>query len=318
MGEFELIRQVFMPVARATASPDIVVGPGDDCAVQAIPPGSELVFSIDTLVEGVHFPPDYPPEFLAWRSLAAAASDLAAMGADPVCFTLAMTLPESDEAWLTAFGRGLGSAAANFQLALAGGDVTCGPLTITIQVHGTLPAGTALLRSGARPGDLVCVSGCLGDGAAALHWLKVPDPGEQARKLLEKYHHPVPRLALGVSLRGRASAAIDISDGLLADLSHILEASNVGAQVDADKLPLSASLLELHPDEARTLALEGGDDYELCFTLPQAQWQSVSQQGLGLTVIGRITDRRGLWLSSQDGERKMDPVGYDHFRGYRP
>ncbi|WP_404368323.1 thiamine-phosphate kinase [Marinobacter sp.] len=313
MGEFELIRQIFMPIARATASAGVLLGPGDDCAIQSLPPDTELAFSVDTLVEGVHFPRHYPPEYLGWRCLAVAASDLAAVGADPACFTLALTLPDSSEPWLSAMGMGLQEAADAFGLTLAGGDVTRGPLTITVQVHGTVPAGQAILRCGAQVGDVVCVSGTLGDASAALQWLDDPAPPAAARELLERYHHPKPRLLLGTMLRNRATAAIDISDGLLSDLSHILDASGVGAIIEEDSLPLSPALQALDPDKAKAHALDGGDDYELCFTLPPAQWDALKALAPDLTVIGRVIKEQGLWLAGQEGKRKVEAAGYDHF-----
>lgn len=313
MGEFELIRQVFEPVARASRTPGLVLGIGDDCAIQRIPEGYELVFSVDTLVEGVHFPRDYNPEHLATRGLAVAVSDLAAMGADPVCYTLALTLPGADHVWLERFGRALANASCAFGIALAGGDTTRGPLAVTIQVHGTVPAGQALMRSGAKPGDRVVVSGHLGDAAEALNWLDV-EPGSRAGALLERYHRPQPRLRLGQYLRGRASAAIDISDGLAADLGHILEASEVGARLDVAMLPLSAALRELAGSHAARQALIGGDDYELCFTVPESQWRDVRQWGREqLTAIGEIVDTPGLQLQNAAGlDREL--TGYDHFR----
>ncbi|MDX1634710.1 MAG: thiamine-phosphate kinase [Marinobacter sp.] len=313
MGEFELIRQIFLPVAEATATPAVRLGIGDDCAIQSLPAGTELVFSVDTLVEGVHFPRQYEPEHLAWRALAVAASDLAAMGADPVCFTLALTLPSSDQAWLEAFGHGLQAAARAFDLALAGGDTTRGPLTVTIQVHGTVPDGAAITRGGARPADLVCVSGALGDAGAALGWLDTEPLPPRASELLARYHRPWPRLGLGKNLRGLATAAIDISDGLLADLGHILTASGVGATLDVSRVPLSPALRTLHADRAESLALQAGDDYELCFTLPPEHWERVCQLDPGLTVIGRITRESGLILKRDDGEERVHATGYDHF-----
>lgn len=313
MGEFELIRQIFRPVAEATATPAVRLGIGDDCAIQALPDGAELVFSVDTLVEGVHFPRDYDPEHLAWRSLAVAASDLAAMGAEPVCFTLALTLPESDTEWLTRFGRGLQVAATSFSLALAGGDTTRGPLTLTLQVHGTVPAGQAMLRNGARPGDLICVSGALGDAGAALDWLQAEVLPTQASELLARYHRPWPRLGLGTQLRGLASAAIDISDGLLADLGHILAASGVGARIDVNAIPLSPALRVLVPERALDLALHAGDDYELCFTVPPSKWEQVRALDAGVVRIGQVTDGAGLVLCHDGKEEQVEAAGYDHF-----
>lgn len=315
MGEFDLIRQIFQPVAEATSSPLLPLGLGDDCALQIIEAGSQLVFSIDTLVEGVHFPHNYNPAFLGWRSLAVAASDLAAMGADPVCFTLALTLPSAERGWVANYADGLLEAAKAFGLALAGGDTTRGPLTISIQVHGTVPAGTALTRSGAEPGDLVCVSGTLGDASAALVWLEGDSDSEEVMRLLSRYHHPEPRLALGQALRGYATAMIDISDGLEADLQHILIASGVGARIDAAQLPLSPELLRLVPDKARQLALYGGDDYELCFTIPPSAWERFQQSGCArsISVIGEITSEPGLWCKGPGGYERLAAGGYDHF-----
>lgn len=313
MGEFELIRQVFEPVARSSRTPGLIKGIGDDCAIQRIPEGQELVFSVDTLVEGVHFPHDYDPEHLATRALGVAVSDLAAMGADPVCYTLALTLPGADRVWLECFGRALADASGAFGIALAGGDTTRGPLAVTVQVHGTVPAGQALMRSGAKPGDRVVVSGHLGDAAEALSWLDA-EPGSSADALLDRYHRPQPRLQLGQYLRGRASAAIDISDGLAADLGHILEASSVGARIDVALLPLSATLRKFAGSHAARQALIGGDDYELCFTVPESQWRDVQQwRREPLTMIGEIVETPGLQLQNAAGlDRAL--TGYDHFR----
>ncbi|MCG7201317.1 thiamine-phosphate kinase [Marinobacter pelagius] len=313
MGEFDLIRRYFLPVAEKGHHPDLVLALGDDCAIQSVPPDQDLVFSIDTLVEGVHFPAHYYPDYTAWRALAAAASDLAAMGAAPVCFTLALSLPEADEAWLEGFGRGLAQAASRFGLALAGGDTTRGPLTISIQVHGTVAKGQGLTRSGARTNDLVAVSGTLGDAGAALDFLDVPEPGEDGCALLERYHHPQPRLELGQALRGFASACIDISDGLLADLGHILERSAVGATINPELLPLSVPLQHYAGDRAQDLALSSGDDYELCITISEALWErlpaAIKKQ---LTVIGYID--RGEGIRFTDGKvADSGAQGFDHF-----
>ncbi|MDO3723259.1 thiamine-phosphate kinase [Marinobacter sp. chi1] len=313
MGEFELIRRFFQPLAGRSASSSLILGPGDDCAIQRVPDGRDLVFSVDTLVEGVHFPKAYPSDKLAWRALAAAASDLAAMGAEPVCFTLALTLPCADESWLSAFSRGLFQAAEEFGLALAGGDTTRGPLVVTLQVHGVVPKGQGLHRNGAKNGDLVCVSGCLGDAGAALEYLAEPDPTQDMQAVLQRYHQPLPRLALGQQLSGVASAAIDISDGLAADLEHILEASGVGASIRAEAIPLSPALVRLTGDQAVDYALRSGDDYELCVTLPPAGWQALpSDIRQQLSVIGSIEPEPGLRIQGWQGT--ADQHGFDHFR----
>ncbi|WP_148864786.1 thiamine-phosphate kinase [Marinobacter fonticola] len=314
MGEFELIQQIFEPIAKSTQRPDLVFAIGDDCAIQRIPAGHELVFSVDTLVEGVHFPHDYMPEHLATRALAVAVSDLAAMGADPVCYTLALTLPSADRAWLEAFGQALARASQAFGIALAGGDTTRGPLTLTVQVHGTVPEGAALRRNGAKPGDRVVVSGTLGEAAEALNWLDAASPRESVATLLDRYHRPQPQLQLGRYLRGRASAAIDISDGLISDLRHIMRASGVGAEIDASALPLSRALQAVAGEKGPQLALEGGDDYELCFTVPPERWPEVQRDAPEqLTVIGEITEVEGLVLCNASGIAG-NLVGYDHFR----
>lgn len=313
MGEFELIATLFQPLADTTRRPELLLGLGDDCAIQRLPPGQDLVFSVDTLVEGVHFPAEYDPEHLGWRALAVATSDLAAMGAAPVCFTLALTLPDADPDWLERFVAGLRKAALSFGLALAGGDTTRGPLVLSLQVHGQAPAGQALRRHGARPGDLVCVSGPLGGAAAALDCLATPDaPG--AARLLACYHWPQPRLTLGQWLRGRASSCIDISDGLRADLGHILAASGVGARLRMADIPLVPGATLRH-------ALEGGDDYELCFTLPpglhsQLIGYAARAESSVPVVVGEVTVGSGLTVIAPDGqEQQLDgPPGYDHFR----
>jgi len=312
MGEFELIRQFFQPLAAAGGSNQLLLGPGDDCAIQRVPPGWDLVFSVDTLVEGVHFPERYSPFNLGWRSLAVATSDLAAMGAVPVCFTLALTLPEANEDWLSDFAEGLAKASAAFGITLAGGDTTRGPLTLSLQVHGTVKEGEALRRGGAAPGDLICVSGTLGDAGAALAFLNAPSPSDMERAVLEQYHFPQPRLTLGQQLVGYASAAIDVSDGLLADLQHILDASDVGARVQVNKVPMSAALRNLEGDKAVNLALTAGDDYQLCATIAPEQWARLpGSVQAELTVIGQVEAAPGLRL---DGGQGYVPVqGFDHF-----
>ncbi|WP_417568328.1 thiamine-phosphate kinase [Marinobacter sp.] len=315
MGEFELIQRYFLPLAGQQKSRSLILGPGDDCAIQRIPAGRDLVFSVDTLVEGVHFPRNYRPDYLGWRALAVAASDLAAMGADAECFTLAVTMPEADEQWLAGFARGLSRASKAFGMALAGGDTTSGPLTLTLQVHGTVEQGTAIRRSGARSGDLVAVSGTLGDAGAALDYLNEASPSPHVAAVLDRYHSPRPRLALGSAVRGIASAAVDISDGLLADLGHILEASEVGARIDSARLPVSMPLKRLKGDAALDFALRSGDDYELCLTIPAERWKNAPDEiRKQLSVIGTVESRPGLFL---DGKPCGGDTGFDHFRSRR-
>lgn len=312
MGEFDLIRQYFQPLAGSAMTDQLELGPGDDCAIQRIPAGRDLVFSVDTLVEGVHFPLNYSSCHLGWRALAVAASDLAAMGAKPVCFTLALTLPEANPDWLSGFAESLSKASRAFGLTLAGGDTTRGPLTISIQVHGTVAEGAAIQRTGARPGDLICVTGPLGAAGAALAFLEDPKPGPLAQTMLVRYHSPEPRLELGQQLVGKASAAIDISDGLLADLQHILEASSVGAELQAAKIPMLPELVQLHGDQALNLALTAGDDYELCVTIAPGELKQLAPDlQAKLIVVGQISKEPGLNLIG--AELPGVPPGFDHF-----
>ncbi len=238
MSEFDLIRDYFTDVgARRT---DVDLGVGDDCALLEVPAGQQLAISIDTLAAGTHFLPDCDPESLGHKSLAVGLSDLAAMGAEPAWATLALTLPDHDPGWIAAFSRGFAALAGAHGVSLVGGDTTRGPLSVTVQVHGLVPAGRAIRRSGAAPGDRVYVSGTLGDAGLALRRILSGEPVDPvARARLER---PTPRVALGLALRGVASAMIDVSDGLAADLGHILAASGVGAEIDLTALPLSAAV----------------------------------------------------------------------------
>jgi thiamine-monophosphate kinase len=327
MSEFDIIRSRFTGVGAARS--DVILGVGDDCALLAVPSGMELAVSIDTLSAGVHFLPDCDPEGLGHKSLAVGLSDLAAMGAEPAWATLALALPPdlAEGAWLGGFARGFAELAAGHGVALVGGDTTQGPLCISVQVHGFVPAGEAVRRSGARPGDLVCVSGTLGDAGLALRQiLGAGSPDDSLRQRLER---PTPRVSLGLALRGLATAMIDCSDGLAADLGHILESSGVGADLDLGALPLSPQVEEaIHdlsedgrdkpPDWA--LALASGDDYELCFCLPPGQAGQLAalerRFRVRLTPIGRIRAGGGLVCRGLDGEPvSLDRPGYDHFPG---
>ncbi|MBB5186498.1 thiamine-monophosphate kinase [Zhongshania antarctica] len=322
VSEFQLIQQYFKAgAAAAQACPNSPVrcGIGDDCAVLALPAGDELLVSVDTLVESVHFPANYPSDLLARRALAVCVSDLAACGATPLGFTLALTLPKVDEPWLAGFADALAVAAAEFGIVLVGGDTTRGPLCLSLQVMGSAPAGTAILRSGARPGDLVFVSGQLGDARAALAYLDKPLAQLSAAEtaLLARYHSPEPRLALGQQLRGLASAAVDISDGLAADLGHILNASGVAAVLYTEHLALSAALTETNSERAIEFALSGGDDYELCFTVPAEHREAVvalsAELNLRLTEVGYIDIGEGLACYAADGGVITPAAGYQHF-----
>lgn len=320
-GEFELIDQYFRQSGVTGAESEqgrILLGIGDDCAVVEVAAGRQLLMSIDTLVEGTHFLAGTEPDVLGWRSLAVNISDLAAMGADPWCFTLALTLPRTDPLWLQEFAAGLFRLATRFGMHLIGGDTTRGPLSLTLQVQGTV-TGAPLTRSGAKPGDLVLVSGTLGDAAAALRFLDLPREAYSSSQqfLRRRYEYPEPRVAIGQKLRGLASAAIDVSDGLLADLGHICQRSGVGVWIDPARLPLSRAIqAELPPDDALHCALEGGDDYELCFTLPPDKLRHVQSwlEERLVTVIGEITPEPGLWLRDETGQlQATSGRGYRHF-----
>ena len=318
MGEFELIRNFFAAAPCAQTGEGVVLGIGDDCALLAVPPGEQLAISTDTLVAGVHFPDACDPFLLGQRALAVAASDLAAMGATPLAFTLALTLPDVDPDWLQAFAHGLNLMAQNCSLSLVGGDTTRGPLSLTMTVFGRVPAGQALTRSGARPGDLLCVGGPLGDAAGALPLVLNQRSAEAsiAHALLAQYWSPQPQLALGLALRGKATAALDISDGLLADCGHIALASGVRVVVERDALPLSAPLKTfLGLEAARNAALGGGDDYVLAFTLPASQLAGLLAAGFPVHVVGRVVAGQGVALIDGDGQDVTPSTrGYQHFR----
>lgn len=318
LGEFELIRQYFAAAACAAPVPGVACGIGDDCALLQLLPGEQLAVSTDTQVAGVHFPIQHDPCLLAQRALAAAASDLAAMGAAPLGFTLALTLPAAEPAWLEGFARGLDAMARACQLALIGGDTTRGPLNINFTVFGRLPAGQALRRAGARPGDLLCLGGPTGEAAAALPLVlgERPAHGAADERLLAQYWTPQPQLALGQALRGLASAALDVSDGLLADCGHIAEQSGVALVVEADRVPLTPALREAAGARALQLALSGGDDYVLAFTLPPAALPALQATGQAFQVIGRVEAGSGVHLLDGDG-CDITPAagGYQHFGG---
>lgn len=319
MDEFGLIRRYFAAAACARAGGDVVAGIGDDCAILAVPAGEQLVVSTDTLVAGVHFPAPCDPFRLGQRALAVATSDLAAMGAAPIGFTLALSLNAADPGWLEAFARGLDAMAAACGMQLVGGDTTRGPLSMTLTVFGRVPAGRALLRSGARESDLLCVGGTLGEAAGALPLVlgESDDRGLDAEVLLDRYWSPQPQLALGQALCGRATAALDISDGLLADCGHIAAASSVGIDIEQARVPLADALLRCAgPEHALRCALSGGDDYVLAFTLPPAALPDLLAEGWPVRVIGRVRAGEGVRLLDAEGaEMPFDRSGYNHFNG---
>src|SRR5690606_27886811 len=299
MGEFELIRNFFAAAPCAQGGEGVALGIGDDCALLAVPAGEQLAVSTDTLVAGVHFADPCDPFLLGQRSLAVAVSDLAAMGAAPVAFTLALTLPTVTADWLQAYARGLNRMAQSCGVALVGGDTTRGPLSLTVTVFGRLPSGQALVRSGAQVGDLLCVGGVLGEAAGALPLVlgQAETDADVAEHLLARYWSPQPQLALGEVLRGKATAALDISDGLLADCGHIAKASGVALQIECDRLPLSEPLRRFAGEaEALRCALAGGDDYVLAFTLPPAELAALQDAGWPVHVIGRVAQGLGVQL----------------------
>ncbi|MDT0498864.1 thiamine-phosphate kinase [Algiphilus sp. W345] len=315
MGEFELIRRHFAELA-----PDgdgIVLGIGDDAAILDVPPDRQLVVTADTLVAGRHFPERTAAADVGWKSLAVNLSDLAAMGADACWVTLALSLPTLDDAWVAGFSEGFAELARLSGVALVGGDITCGPLTISVTAMGLVPRARALRRSGAKSGDWVVVTGTLGDAAAALARFgqarSVPIGTEaELRRRLER---PVPRLDEGRGLLDLASAAIDISDGLLADLGHICTASGTGADLEAARLPASPALSVLVPDPMARLRYQatGGDDYELCLCIPDERLV-LAMHVCALTPIGRISQTPGVRLHALDGTlHSFENNGFDHF-----
>ena len=315
MSEFDLIRDHFSRVG--SGRPDVSMGVGDDCALLRVPSGAELAVSIDTLVSGIHFLADCGPGALGHKCLAVGLSDLAAMGAEPAWATLALTVQRSDEAWLTEFSKGFAHLAEAHGVALVGGDTTRGPLTISVQVHGLVPQGKAVRRSGARIGDLVCVSGTLGDAGLALRRLAAGEP--LSGYLRGRLEQPAPRVALGSALRGIASAMIDVSDGLAADLGHILAASGVGAEIRLADLPLSPEVsASLASDADWALPLASGDDYELCFCIPERHREQIPELqerlDIRLSIVGRIMPGSGLRCALEDGSIwQSGAPGYDHF-----
>ncbi len=316
LGEFELIRRFFDRPA-----PGLVRGIGDDCAVLAPTPGHHWLVSTDMLVEGRHFLSTVDPEALGHKALAVNLSDLAACGATPRAVFLALALPRADAAWLEGFARGLFALADAHNVALAGGDTTAGPLNLCITAMGEAPAGQALLRSGAKAGDSLWVSGTLGDARLALEAFRgtVALTGEAFAATRWRMERPTPRVALGQALRGLATSAIDISDGLLGDLGHVLQASGVGAELLADGLPCSAYLASQPLALQRLCTLTGGDDYELVFTAPAdrdaAVHEAAQRVDTPVTRIGRITAEPGLRCVDVQGQPVPAPgASFDHFR----
>jgi thiamine-monophosphate kinase len=326
MAEFDLIELLRSRCRQARA--DVTLGIGDDGAVVVVPTGCELVVCTDTLVAGVHFPLRTDAADIGWKALAVNLSDLAAMGATPAWATLALTLPHADREFVERFASGFAELAAQHEVALVGGDTTRGPLTVSVTAFGFVPAGAALRRDGARVGDAVLVTGTIGDGAAGLCCAKdqgeVPtilaSAPESARAILRaRLDRPQPRIAIGESLRGRASACIDVSDGLVADLGHVARASGVGIEIESARIPASSAFLAaVSADRQSALQLAGGDDYELVFTVAEGEVEAVlvalRAGGAQATRIGRVTRGSGVRVLDGDGNTMDVPRGgWEHF-----
>ncbi len=327
MGEFDLIERYFKSAAKSSSDADL--GIGDDCALLTPAPGMQLAISSDMLVEGRHFLSTVSPEALGHKALAVNLSDLAACGAKPIAFTLALALPHVDEAWLAGFSKGLFALADEHNCALIGGDTTAGPLNICITVFGHVPTGLALLRSGAKAGDNIYVSGLPGQARLALEAFRgnlslLEKDFSLTRSRMER---PAPRVALGMALRGMASSAIDVSDGLLGDLSHILKASGLGAEIALNTIDSIARNAYFLPANSRfdskllrKMVLAGGDDYELVFTAAPAQREAVQAAALAaqtpITRIGTMQAELGLRLREADNSiANNDFASFDHFKG---
>lgn len=319
MNEFNLIDSFFKQ--NSYQRKDVLVGIGDDCAITEMAAGQHLAVTTDTLASGVHFPPQTAPQAIAHKAVAANLSDLAAMGAAPAWISLALSIPEADEQWLDGFSTGLRELCEYYSVQLIGGDTVQGPLSVTITAMGFVPPDQALRRSGAKPGDLLYVTGHLGDAALGLKVVeqRLAVPFCYRDYLLSRLETPTPRVLFGNNLRRIASACIDISDGLLVDLQHILKASKCGAMVNIDKIPLSEALMEsVEPEQALDLALSGGDDYELLFCVPEEQKGNLDRALLSnnvpYTCIGQMTghsNKLELQLDKKPYHYKVK--GFQHF-----
>ncbi len=320
LSEFDLIQNYFVEGAQRVNRQDLILGIGDDCAIVLPKTQHELAVTMDTLIAGVHFPKATDPYDIGYRCLAVNLSDLAAMGAEPAWFTLALTLPDTDNNWLREFSQGLFDLAEQHNVALIGGDTTRGSLTISIQAQGYVPQGQALRRSGAKKGDLIYITGWPGNSAGGLRLIQEKADTDSQGELQFGFLRPQPRVLLGERLRGIATAAIDVSDGLLADLGHIAKASGLAARIEQTEIPLSKALVAAFGvPVALDLALTGGDDYEICFCAPADKSTSIkeiaSRLELPITCIGRMQDGAGVSLYDDRGE--LVPIlkakGYQHF-----
>jgi thiamine-monophosphate kinase len=321
LGEFELIRRFFVKAESAAGDPGVLLGIGDDAAVLDVPNGADLVVAVDTIVAGRHFPEGSDARSIGHRALAINLSDMAAMGATPAWATLALTMPNADSDWLERFAAGFLQLAGAHSVALVGGDTTRGPLTVSVQILGVVPHGSALRRGGGRAGDILAVSGTLGDAAAGLALLQTPSaakPSPEAEMLIQRFHYPTPRVQLGLAARGMASAAMDLSDGLIGDLPKMAQACGLAAHVCIEALPLSAALRKsVSLGQARDWALAGGDDYELLFAVPANRLTELqgaaNQLNLTLTPIGELHAGAGVTWSLNGEDFSPTVSGYDHF-----
>jgi len=315
-NEFYIIERYFKHLT--DLQDDVIYGIGDDAAVIAPQAGQEILVSTDTLVEGVHFLSGTNPDAIGYKSLAVNLSDMAAMAAEPKWATLSLTIPSNDESWIEKFCTGFSELAKEFSVCLIGGDLTQGPLSITVQIMGQIPKGQALMRSGANAGDLIYVSGYLGMAAYALNQIK--DNAENiAEESLQRLHRPLPRIDLGLDIRDMANAAIDISDGIASDLKHILNASSVGAVIELDKIQVYEKLNYPNNEQMKwQAALCSGDDYELCFTIPETLQEKLEtkiyNKNYTVTCIGKIVKGSSLqWLTEDGSEYGLPLAGYQHF-----
>ena len=325
LGEFELIRRFFV---RHSAAPDsaravqsgVILGIGDDAALLDMPPGSELVAAVDSIVAGRHFPEGADARSIGHRALAVNLSDFAAMGATPAWATLALTMPSVDAAWLERFAAGLLDLADANGVTLVGGDTTRGPLTISVQLLGHVPRGAALRRSGARAGDLLAVTGTLGDAGAGLEFVGavLPETRPAALELIRRFEYPAPRVRFGLAARGIATAAMDLSDGLVGDLPKLAQASGLAAHVSVERLPMSEAMRAVVPAaQALAWALAAGDDYELLLAVPAPRYAELAaaagQLNLRLTTIGELRAGGGVTWSLNGGDFVPGVRGWDHF-----
>lgn len=328
-SEFDIIHHYFTDLSPAvTDVRSVVLGIGDDAAIVQPAQDQQLLIAIDTLNCGVHFSEQCSPADIGYKALAVNLSDIAAMGGEPLWFTLALSLPESDPQWLAEFCSGMRELLQQYPVSLIGGDTTRGPLSITIQIAGQVPATAALRRDQLSIGDDLYITGNPGEAAAGLALSDTVIVNEQQRQLLQRLHRPEPRVALGQALRGIAHACIDVSDGLSADLSHMLNASAehqaqpTGACLFAESLPVSAALQDTVSSitQQREYILHGGDDYELCFSAAPEQKQVIEalamQYGLAITCIGQVIAEPGLFLQENQQRQPITPAGFDHFRYY--